>query len=97
MGPSATAEKIVVFQIYCVGETHCTGRFRMDHRVYVSTHGGSFAVPVETVIMIMVTVMTPHCNHQSDHGHIVLVLYRVIQNYCRGTIVQRQFHTKFGK
>ena len=25
------------------------------------------------------------------------LLYRVIQNDCRGTIVQRQFHTKFGK
>jgi len=26
-----------------------------------------------------------------------LVLYRVIQNNCRSTIVQRQFRTKFGK
>ena len=26
-----------------------------------------------------------------------MFLYRVIQNNCRGTIVQRQFRTKFGK
>ena len=76
MGRSATGEKIVVFHSYCVTETHSAGRFRVDHRVSVSTHGGSFAIPVETVIMmIMVTVMTPHCSHRSDHGHVVPALY----------------------
>ena len=97
LGRSATGKEIVVFQSYCVSETQSTGRFRMDHRVSVSTHGGSFAIPVETVIMIMVRVMTPHCSHQSDRGHVVLVFYRTIQTDCRGTIVQRQFRTKFGK
>jgi len=28
---------------------------------------------------------------------IICIKYRVIQNDCRGTIVQRQFRTKFGK
>lgn len=48
----------------------------MDHRVSVLTHGGSFAIQVETVIMmIMVKVMTPLCSHRSDRGQVILVLY----------------------
>jgi hypothetical protein len=31
-------------------------------------------------------------------GYILhIYIYRVIQNFCRGTIVQRQFRTEFGK
>ena len=96
LGLSAKGKEIVTFRSYCVSEKHSTGRFRMNHRVSVSARGGSFAIPVETVIMIMVTVMTPHCSHQPGHGHVVLVLYRVVKN-CQGTIVHRQFCTKFGK
>jgi len=39
--------------------------------------------------------MSPQC--AATREKIILDLYRVIQNDCRGTIVQRQFRTKFGK
>ena len=31
------------------------------------------------------------------HIYIYIYIYRVIQNVCRGTIVQRKFRTEFGK
>ena len=34
---------------------------------------------------------------QKNLFDLYLKLYKVIQNNCRGTIVQRQFRTKFGK
>ena len=54
-----------------------------------SCHGHQFSSQKLVMKIVMhITKYTPCKVHQ---------LYRVIQNDCRGTVVQRQFRTKFGK